>query len=140
MEKINYKLSKGKFVELEISKKKAEALRSINRDTESHERKFKRRTLRETSLNYLHDKYEWEPADESVDVQIAFEREETKVAVREAIMKLTEKQRYLVHMRFYEDKSFSEIAQIFGVSKSAITQQFQTISKKLKSYLKDFWE
>lgn len=80
--KIKWEIRNGKFIELEVTDKQAEVLVELKRQGESHERKFKRRTTKETSLDYLYDEFEWEAPDEITDVQGEVEREDTADKVR----------------------------------------------------------
>lgn len=136
--KVKYEVSKGKFIDVEVTEAQAEVLKKMKREKETHERKFKRRTLKETSLDYLYDEYEWEAEDKTIDIQGNIERKELAKQVQKAISCLTEKQQLLVRDRYYENKSIVEIASKFEVTKSAISHQFQTIHKRLKSLLKNF--
>ena len=136
--KVKWEIRKGKFVEIEVTDEQAEVLVELKRQGESHERKYKRRELKETSLDYLYDEFEWEAPDKSIDIPGDFEREETAEQVRRAIACLTEKQQLLIRLRYYEDKSLVEIAAAFGVTKSAITHQFETIHRTLKKILENF--
>lgn len=133
--KISYRLRNGKTIEVEVTEAQAEVLVELNRQTESHERKFKRRTLRETSLDHLNDEYEWEPTDETVDVQGVVERGEDAELVRQAVACLNAKQREVVRLYFYESKTQVEIAAIFGVDQSCIARQIKTVCEKLKKLL-----
>jgi len=129
------KIANGIIIEIKVSAEQAEVMVDLNRKLESHERKFKRRTLKETSLEYLKDEYEWEPTDESTDVQGEVEREYDAERVRQAVACLNSKQREIVRLYFYEGKTEREIAEIFGVDGAGIHRQISTIKKALKKLL-----
>ena len=133
--KVKWKLKKSSFVEVEVTDEKAEFLIELKRWEETHERKFKRRTLIETSFDNLRYEYGWEPRDESVDVQGTLEREDEAERVRQAVGCLSAKQREVVRLYFYEQKTMREIAAIFGIDHSSVVRQIETIKKKLKKIL-----
>jgi len=132
------KEGKGNFIDIEVSDEQAELIIELKRQDESYARKLKRRTLKEASLEYLREEFKFDIVDKTVAVQDEVEREEMAERVRWAVAYLTKKQQLLVELHFYEDKPFSEIAEMLGVSKSAVTQQFKTIYKTLQNILKDF--
>lgn len=133
--KFKWEMRKGKFVEVEVTDEQAEVLVELKRQGESYERKYKRRTTKETSLDYLNDEYDWQPQDDSVDVQGAVEREDDAERVRQAVATLDAKQREIVRLYFYEEKTMREIAAIYGRSVSSVAGQIETIKKALKKIL-----
>ena len=62
-------------------------------------------------------------------------RKENIASIRKAISMLTPKRKELVYKVFFQGKSFREIARETGVSKTAISQQMQTVYKHLRKYL-----
>ena len=135
MTKIQYRLASGKTVEVEVTEEQAEVIIKTKRKFENNETKFKLRKLRETSLEQIRDDYDWEQADDTIDVQGEFERTETAEEVRQAVETLNAKQRELVRLYFYEEKTQVEIAAIFGVDQSCIAKQIKTVCGKLKKLL-----
>ena len=135
MKIIKYKLADGNIVDVEVTEELADALAEMNRQDESHERKFKRRALRETSLDYLSEEFEWEPADNSVNVQDELERKEDSEWVRRAIACLDAQQQKIVRLYFYEGKTTREIAEILGIHHSTAARQIEEIKKEIKKYL-----
>ena len=136
--KVNYELADGQVVEVEVTEAQAAALGLMKTKQESYERKFKRRTLRETSLERLSDEYEWEPADESVNVQAAVEQGYEAERMGRAIACLTDKQQRIVRLYFYEGYRFREIAEIMGVSKSTVSRHYEYAKAALEKILKNF--
>lgn len=132
---IERKIKSGVIIEVNVSAEQAEIMVDLNRKFESHERKFKRRTLKETSLEYLNDEYGWVPEDESVNVQGEVEHNFDAERVRQAVACLNSKQREIVRLYFYEGKTEREIAVIFGVDGAGIHRQIKTIKKALKKLL-----
>jgi len=78
--------------------------------------------------------------DPNTDIEREFaereERQEIKEKVQAAIAQLKPKQQELVRLFFYEEKTQTEIARIFGVSVSAINQQMEVVKKKLRKIIK----
>jgi RNA polymerase sigma factor for flagellar operon FliA len=136
--KDNYVLANGKAVEVEVTPGQAQALKRMKTEQESYERKFKRRNSRETSLEHLNDEYEWEPADETVDVFEAVVQRLEAERVREAVATLSEKQREIVRLYFYEGKTVREIALVFSISHQAVSKQLAAIILGLKNKLEFF--
>lgn len=62
-------------------------------------------------------------------------RKENIASIRKAISMLTPKRQELVYKVFFQGKSFREIARETGVSKTAISQQMQTVYKHLRKFL-----
>jgi len=135
--KINYRLANGKTAEVEVTEAQAAAIKKETQRFENNETKHKLRRARETSLDYLTDEFDWEQADEAVNVEEQVIREDEADRVRWAIARLTEKQQLLVWLCFFEGKEFQEVAEILGVSKAAVSQQFKTIYAALKKYLEN---
>jgi RNA polymerase sigma factor (sigma-70 family) len=119
-------------IEVEVTEEAAEVLIELDRKDEVWRRKHKRRELKGVSLDYLRDEYEWETADETVDVQGAVEREDDAERVRQAVAYLNAKQQEVVRLYFYEGKTTREIAAIFGIAHSSVARQIETILKTLK--------
>ena len=69
------------------------------------------------------DMQEREQADASPDVQRSLEMRHRASAVREALARLPEAQRMVVHMHRYEEMSFAEIAQALGMTEGAVKQR-----------------
>lgn len=126
------------IVEIELTEAQAKIIIKAKQKFENNETKFKVRKLKETSLDQLIEDYDWEQADESMNVEESVICEEEAERVRRAVACLTEKQQLLVRLCYYEGKEFQEVATILGISKSAVTQQFKTIYGQLKRILENF--
>ena len=61
-----------------------------------------------------------------------------QVAVARAIDKLPPRQRAIFHMRYEEDKSHAEIAEILGISEGASKASYHHAVGKLRESLRDF--
>lgn len=58
-----------------------------------------------------------------------------KITLNEVIDRLSEKERYVIRMRFYEDKTQSEIANQIGLSQVQISRIEKQALKKIKNFL-----
>ena len=90
------------------------------------------------SLNHLQEKG-FEIIDDSIDIEEDYIKKEKaledKKNLEEALSHLTERQRDLVRMVYFDGKSQKEIAQFFGVSKTAINNALKRIYDSLKKFL-----
>ncbi len=65
-------------------------------------------------------------------VESVEENLEKKTSIKENLKKLSPQERYLLFLRFYEEKSYREIAQLFATSEGAIKMKISRILKKLR--------
>lgn len=71
--------------------------------------------------------------------QIEFEtREESRVFA--AVMNLPKKYRQVVHLFYFEDYPTAEIADMLGISRTAVTTRLQRSRERLKKELMEVWE
>ena len=133
--KFKYELSKGKFIEVEVTEAQAEVIVEINRKSDSNDRKFSGRARKEASLDYLNAEYDWEPTDSTIDIQATVEREDEAEEVRQAVGTLSSRHQEIVRLHFYEGKTTREIAAIFGIHHSNVARQIETIKNNLKKLL-----
>lgn len=135
MQKFNFKLSNNQLIEVTVEKHQVAELKSLNCEHESHERKFKRRTLKETSLNSLKDKYDYDIEDGEIGLDEMLIKKEEIRSLKQAITKLSPKQQRLIQLYFYKNRSLREIAKILNVHPSNVKRQIDTIKKQLKKFL-----
>lgn len=90
------------------------------------------------SLDRLYEDYEYEPADPEEDVIQYIEKEERIVVVRKAIRELDSFDRTIAIKVLTEEVSESKVAQILGISQSAVHQRKTKIITILREKLKDF--
>lgn len=138
MTKIKYRLANGKTIEVEVTEEQAEVITKTVKKSENNDYKHFVRKTRETSLEHLNDEYGWEPQDDTVDVQREVIRLDEAQRLRRAVACLTDKQQLLVRLCYFEGKEFQEVAEMLGVSKAAVSQQFKTIYGQLKRILENF--
>ena len=82
----------------------------------------------------MYEETGWEPADTTVDIEGGYIAKEEKETLLEGIAELTERQRRLVRLRYYEEKTTYEIAAILGINQSNAHRQLETIHNALKKY------
>ena len=76
---------------------------------------------------------------EEYSEQIDFEtKEESRVFT--AVMSLPKKYRQVIHLYYYEDCSTAEIADILGISRTAVTTRLLRGREKLKKDLLEVWK
>ena len=126
-----YKTAGGKAAEA-VSPEVAEQLGIFRRQEASARRKARRHN--EASLDEIYEQTGWEPTDTTVDIEENYEEREEKETLIAAISKLSDKQRRLVRLYYYEKKTETEIARLFGVNQSNVHRQLETVHKALKKY------
>lgn len=72
-----------------------------------------------------------ESADNAEDILL-------RLAVGQAIERLSPRQQWIVKQLYYIGRSQAEVARELGISKSAVTQQIAVIKNSLKNFLKNF--
>lgn len=137
MKKLKYFDGK-KTLQIETTNEIAQAYQDIQREEWRNEKAKKRHE--QLSLNALTDAGMQFVDDES-DVELKFieqeecaEKRELLINLQDAIDSLNPNQRKMVKMFFYQNKSYSEIGQAFGISKQSAFERMQTILKKLKKF------
>ncbi len=94
-------------------------------------------SLDEAAENDSGEKFNRQVPDPSdLPADLLRERQETKYSVETALAELPENQRAAIMLRVYEDRPYTEIAEILGVSvpsvESLLFRARQNLSKKLK--------
>lgn len=79
-----------------------------------------------------------EPA--SSDCEEQFEKTERRLAVMNAVMKLPDKYRTVIHLFYYEDMSVAQISAATGMGESTVKSQLSRARKLLKPMLSDIAE
>ena len=91
-------------------------------------------TRRHISLNYIVENG-FDVAEDLLSADEILERNERKTAVKNAIEILEPQQKIFVRQLYYEQKTVTELAQIYAVKKSAIESRKKKILKKMKKFL-----
>ena len=131
--KSNYKLPSGQAALIEVNSAVAQLLAAFDREDKNAARNKRRHN--EVSIEAMYEETGWEPIDTAVDIEAEYIASEEKEILLVAVSVLSEKQRRLIQLRYYEEKTESEIATILGVSQQAINRQLLTLHKKLKKLL-----
>lgn len=134
--KTAYTLANGKTVEIEVSAELAATLADFIRKEKNEARKYRWR--KEVSIEALKEETGWEPTDIAADIETAFIADEEKQSLLAAVARLSDKQRRLIRLRYYEEKTEYEIAAILGINQSNVHRQLQTIHNTLKKSLQQF--
>lgn len=74
------------------------------------------------------------------DCEEHYEKTERKVAVMNAVMKLPEKYRTVIHLFYFEDMSVAQISSALGTGESTVKSQLSRARKLLKPLLSEFAE
>ena len=65
-----------------------------------------------------------------------FEGDEIELQLQSAIALLTDKQREVFILKYYEDKSYKEISELTGISIGGLKAQYHHATKKIESIIK----
>ena len=91
-------------------------------------------TRRHISLNYIVENG-FDVAEDLLSADEILESNERKTAIKNAMEILEPQQKIFVKQMYYEQKTVSELAQIYAVNKSAIESRKKKILKKMKKFL-----
>lgn len=144
--KVIYKVTTKYSIEIETENIDEEKLiEELNKEFERQLKQDKTYHAKTISLEYLYQNYGFELADTSLSEdeierieQQELEKEEFNKKLHEAIDKLTEKQRKVIYMYFWENKTIREIAKELGVYFTTVEESYQSALKKIKKFLKKF--
>ncbi len=141
--KVLYKITTRKTIEIEVETEEQENLvRDLNGDIERITTADKRYHRRYISLDKLSDSRFGEPQGSMLTPEEELlekeSREELQVIIQMAMEGLTERQRELIYLRYWENKKLREIAKEKGVSIASIGEGLASAIKKLKKFGK-FW-
>lgn len=75
------------------------------------------------------------PSYENLLINLDEQSAQKKEQLKEALGRLSEQQRKVIELRFYEGLDYEEIAQFTGNQKQTIYNQMHTAIRKLKKYL-----
>ena len=136
-----YQIARHKISKIEITNEEEErAVIEANRDFERTEKRDKRYRQRNFSLEAMEEEVGFEKADETSSPEESLIKSEGKAElraqVRSALSCLTEKQREVIVLHFWEELSLSEIAKKKGVHHSSVEETFTAAMKKLEKFFK----
>lgn len=100
--KTTYKLADGKAVEIEVGAELAATLADFIREDKNEARNKRRHN--ELSIDALREETGWEPIDIAADIETVLIAGEEKATLLAAVSRLSDKQRRLIRLRYYEEK------------------------------------
>lgn len=133
--KTTYTLADGKTATIEVNSAVAELLEDFEREDKNAARNKRRHN--EISIEALKDEIGWEPIDTAADIETVLIADEKKQTLLAAVARLSDKQRQLIHLRYYEEKTEYEIVAILGINQSNVHRQLNTIHNALKKLLEN---
>lgn len=133
MKKIKYTLTDGKTATIEVNSAIAKLLADFEREDRNAARNKRRHN--EISIEALKDETGWEPIDAAADIETVLIADEEKQTLLAAVSRLSDKQRRLIRLRYYEEKTEYEIAALLGINQSNVHRQLNTIHNALKKIL-----
>lgn len=107
-------------------------------DSEEHLKAWLIRATIHTSVNLLRSAWRryFQPMPENYDApDMSFAPDDRLSDLRNALMKLPEKQRIVIHLYYYEQLTTEEIANILGEKSSTIRSHIKRGRERLKSLL-----
>lgn len=141
--KVIYQITRTNFKLIEVENEAQEqAIKEANRDFERMYKQDKTYQIRTISLeNLLSEKgYDIKSPEKSVEDKII--AREQHIRIKKLITKaieasLTKKQKEIVYLRFWEEKTLKEIAEIRKVHISTIAESLDSSIKKLKKFFEN---
>lgn len=139
--KVYYKLNRYQVTEVEVETEKQEqAVKMLNRDTDRFAKSEDTYRERCDSLDEMCEEKGYELASDTLSPEEQMihdsEQNELKELIQKAIEKLKPRQREMVFMIFFEEKTQAEVAEYYGITESAVSQSMDRIYASLKKILK----
>ena len=139
--KVYYKLNRYQVTEVEVETEKQEqAVKMLNRDTDRFAKSEDTYRERCDSLDEMCEEKGYELASDTLspEEQMIHDSEqiELKELIQKAIEKLKPRQREMVFMIFFEEKTQAEVAEYYGITESAVSQSMDRIYASLRKILK----
>lgn len=139
--KVIYQITRHKISKIEITSEEEErVVAEANRDFERIDKRDKRYRLRNSSLEAMTEQVGFDIVDETPSPEESLIKSEGKAElraqVRSALSCLTEKQREVIVLHFWEELSLREIAKKKGVHHSSVEETFAVAMKKLEKFFK----
>lgn len=139
--KVYYKLNRYQVTKVEVENEKQEkAVKMLNRDTDRFAKSEDTYRERCDSLDEMCEEKGYELASDALSPEEQMihdsEQNELKELIQKAIEKLKPRQREMVFMIFFEEKTQAEVAEYYGITESAVSQSMDRIYASLKKILK----
>lgn len=138
---VYYKLNRYQVTEVEVETEKQEqAVKMLNRDTDRFAKSEDTYRERCDSLDEMCEEKGYELASDTLSPEEQMihdsEQNELKELIQKAIEKLKPRQREMVFMIFFEEKTQAEVAEYYGITESAVSQSMDRIYASLRKILK----
>lgn len=134
--KVVYQITKTKYQMIEVETlEEEEIIKELNRDFDRNEKREKVIQTKCISLEYLYEKTGYEPVDMSLTGEQAYDKEIFNERLHQAIDSLTPKQKEVIKMYFWENKTFREIGEELKIHFTTVKEIYDNAIKKLKKYL-----
>ena len=91
------------------------------------------------AINYIKkNRFNWDRdiVSEMKDEKDVFEIEDNKIELKQALNKLTDKERAVIVLRYFEEMSLNDVAYILGENLSTVKSRIYRALEKLKEYMK----
>ena len=90
------------------------------------------------TINYIKkNRFNWDRdiVSEMKDEKDVFEIEDNKIELKQALNKLTDKERAVIVLRYFEEMSLNDVAYILGENLSTVKSRIYRALEKLKEYM-----
>ena len=134
MKKVKYEIN-GKLVEIEVTDGFAESYEIIELETRRSDWKHARRSTKYNSSLELLEEKGFQITSDIPSPEEKLERQEEILLLRQALVGLTEDQRWLINEVYYKGRPQVEIAKELGVDPTAIRNRLRKIYAKIKKFL-----
>ena len=133
--KVIYKIERNKFELIEVSTPEEEkAIEALNRDFERTEKANQRYRARFLSLDELHETQGFDPPDSSLCDGEDEEKEHFYSKLHVAIDTLSERQKQIIIMHYFQDESQVEIAKELHIDKSTVSITLERAHNNLRKF------
>ena len=134
--KVVYQITRGTFAYVEVkSDSEEQAVKEMNREFERSYMQERRLRARCTSLDEMKENFGNEPLCQGPSVDEILIEKELKNALRAAIMRLTDKQREIIRLYFWQDMTMKAIAESKHLHISTVSECIAASIKKLRKIL-----
>ena len=134
--RIAYQITRTRFIMVEVKNEEDErVVRELNKDFERVYMQERRLRARSISLDNLKEVTGIEPSSRESAVDEIVIENEIKNALKVAIRNLTDKQRDIIRLYFWEDKTMKAIAEEKHLHISTVSECLYSSIKKLKKLL-----
>lgn len=141
--KVVYQVTRHKIEMVEVeTPEQEELIKQLNRDFERMDKSDKTYRARCSSLDELYATEGFEPQDNSSSPEEIFvencRQQSLRKVFAQALATLTERQRQIVTMVFYDGLSQRESACVLGISEAAVAVTLKRALANIKKYLRNF--